>query len=92
MLLKKIVMKGIYIIWYKLKWNIIVKLLLKIFYKELFSFFDCSINIVFLIKLYLVLMVGVDSVYIFSCIFFLEYDIKFFFKRGLLVLVVFYVF
>lgn len=91
MLLKKTVMKGIYTTWHKSKRNTIVKLLSKIVHKELFSSFDCSLNIDFLIKLHLALMVGVDRVHIFSRIFSLEYDTKSSFKRGPLALVVPYV-
>lgn len=91
LLLKKTVMKGIYTTWHKSKRNTIVKLLSKFFYKELFSSFDCSLNIAFLIKLHLALLVGVDSVHIFSRIFSLEYDTNSSFKRDTLALVVPYV-
>lgn len=88
LLLKKTAMKGIYTTWHKSKRNTIVKLLSKFFYKELLSSFNCSLNIAFLIKLHLALLVGVDSVHIFSRIFSLEYDTNSSFKRGPLALVV----
>lgn len=92
LLLKKTAIKGIYTTWHKSKRNDIVKLLSNFFfYKELLSSFNCSLNIAFLIKLHLALLVGVDSVHIFSRIFSLEYDTNSSFKRGPLALVVPYV-